>query len=118
MRIEIPMKLPSLNEYITECRRNRYAGATMKKNIEEKLALFIGRLPEYKRPVTINFIWVEQNKKRDLDNVAFAKKFILDAMVKTGRIPNDNGKYVKGFTDKFEYQEETKVIIEVNDVEQ
>lgn len=28
---EIPLKLPSLNEYIRECRRNKFAGASMKK---------------------------------------------------------------------------------------
>lgn len=30
-RIEIPLRLPSLNYYINECRKNRYAGANMKK---------------------------------------------------------------------------------------
>lgn len=30
IKIEIPMKLPSLNEYINECRRNRYSAEKMK----------------------------------------------------------------------------------------
>ena len=33
-KIEIPFRLPSLNQYINECRKNRYAGASMKKNVE------------------------------------------------------------------------------------
>ena len=33
MKIEIPMRLPSLNEYINECRRNKFSGAKMKKEV-------------------------------------------------------------------------------------
>ena len=53
MRIEIPMKLPSLNQYINECRKNRYAGASMKAEIEKDLAWYISTLPKYKKPVKI-----------------------------------------------------------------
>lgn len=41
MKLEIPYKLPSLNQYINECRKNRYAGATMKAEIERNLAWYI-----------------------------------------------------------------------------
>ena len=36
-KIEIPFRLPSLNQYINECRRNKYAGANMKKNVEKDI---------------------------------------------------------------------------------
>ena len=39
MQIEIPFRLPSLNQYINECRKNRYAGANMKKNIDKTFGL-------------------------------------------------------------------------------
>ena len=74
--IEIPFRLPSLNQYINECRKNRYAGAKMKKNIEADIGWYINKLPRYEKPIKIHFHWVEENKKRDLDNVCFAKKFI------------------------------------------
>lgn len=73
-KIEIPFRLPSLNQYINECRRNKYAGANMKKNVEKDIGWYINLLPEYKNPIKIHFIWVEENKRRDLDNVCFAKK--------------------------------------------
>ena len=68
-------------------------------------------------PVHITFVWHEPNKRRDKDNVAFAKKFILDALQKAGRLKNDNNKYVKGFTDKFVYDgtEGVEVHIELED---
>lgn len=116
-KIEIPMKLPSLNQYINECRRNKYVGARMKKQIESQLAFYINQLPKYENPIKINFLWIEGNKKRDLDNVCFAKKFILDCMVKCGRLKDDNRNCVTGFTDTFEYGKETKVILQIEEIE-
>lgn len=97
----IPIKLPGLNEYVRACRANRFEGAQMKKDNEEAIAFFIRGLPELRGPVRITFAWTEGNARRDLDNVAFAKKFILDALVKTGKLPNDDRRHVLGFTDTF-----------------
>lgn len=116
MKLEIPYKLPSLNQYINECRKNRYAGATMKAAVENDLAFYINSLPTFKNPIEIHFHWVEGNKRRDLDNVCFAKKFILDCMVKCGKLKDDNRKCVTGFTDSFEYGSETKVILDIKEV--
>lgn len=115
-KIEIPFKLPSLNQYINECRKNRFAGAKMKKDIEKDIGWYINTLPKYQKPIKIHFHWIEGNKKRDLDNVCFAKKFILDSMVKSGKLKDDNRNYVTGFTDTFEHGNETKVILEITEV--
>ena len=115
-KIEIPMRLPSLNQYIFECRKNKYAGANMKKQIEKDLAWYINKLPRYDKPIQIHFHWIEENKRRDLDNVCFAKKFILDSMVKAGKLKDDNRNCVTGFTDTFEYGKESKVILEIKEV--
>ena len=110
---EIKMKLPSLNDYTAACRGNAFAAGAMKKNIETAIAFFLRPLPRFTEPVVIRFIWVEANSKRDLDNVAFSKKFILDAMVRVGILPNDSQKWVKGFSDEFRIEKENKVIVEV-----
>ena len=115
-KVEIPLKLPSLNQYINECRKNRYAGANMKSKVEEEISWYIKSLPQYKNPIKIHFYWIEGNKRRDLDNVCFAKKFILDAMVKMGKLKDDNRNFVKGFMDSFEYGKETKVILEIEEI--
>ena len=112
-KVIIPFRLPSLNNYILECRKNKYAGANMKKKVEKDIMIFINKLPNYTNPINIHFHWVEENKRRDLDNVCFAKKFILDAMVKYGKLTDDNRKYVYAFTDSFEYSDKAKVILEV-----
>lgn len=115
-RVEIPLKLPSCNEYINACRYNKFAGAKMKKDIEDQLALYLLKVPKYNKPIKIHFHWVEGTKRRDFDNIAFAKKFILDCMVKCGKLKDDNRNCVTGFVDTFSYGKETKVILDIEEV--
>jgi len=115
--IEIPMKLPSLNEYINVCRFNKFKASKFKKNLENDIAYYLQGVPRYTKPIKIHFHWVEGNKKRDLDNVAYAKKHILDAMVKAGILKDDNRRCVVAFSDTFEYGKETKVIIDIEEVQ-
>ena len=115
-KVEINMKLPSLNEYVNVCRTNAYKASKFKKNLEEDIMMFTNRLPRFEKPVKIHFLWIEGNKRRDLDNICFAKKFILDALVKSGKLKDDNRKCVTAFTDSFEYGDETKVILEIEEV--
>ncbi len=114
---EIGAKLPSLNEYIRICRGNKYEAARYKRDIESVIGIFIRDLPRFEAPVKIHFHWVENTRRRDLDNVAFAKKFILDALVKSGKLKDDNRKCVTAFTDTFEYGKEAKVILAVEEAE-
>ena len=115
-KVTIPMKLPSCNDYINECRKNCYAGAKMKAEIEKQIGIYIKELPEFVNPVKIKFLWIEGTKRRDLDGICFAKKFILDAMVKEGKLKDDNRKCVTAFTDIFRYADKTSVILEIEEV--
>ena len=116
MKYEIAMKLPSLNDYTKWCRGNKYLAAKKKAEIESEIGVFLVEMPKWTNPIKINFTWVEGTKRRDLDNVCFAKKFILDAMVKSNKLKDDNRKCVTAFTDSFEYGKETKVILEIEEV--
>lgn len=116
IEVEVPVKLPSLNEYINVCRANRYEAAKFKRDIESEIGLFLGRLPRFENPIRIHFKWIEGTKRRDYDNIAFAKKFILDALVKKGKLKDDNRKCVMGFSDSFEHGPETKVILYIEEV--
>lgn len=116
MQYEIDMKLPSLNDYIRVCRTNSKYANKYKANIEQEIGLFLSKMPKMDKPIRIHFHWVEGNKRRDLDNICFAKKFILDSMVKHGKLTDDNRKCVTGFIDTFEYAKETKVIMTIEEV--
>ena len=117
MKYTINMKLPSLNDYIRVCRCNKFQAAKFKADIEREIGFYLLKMPKWDNPIKIHFTWIEGNKRRDLDNICFAKKFILDSMVKNGKLPDDNRKYVYAFTDSFKYGNETKVILEIEEKE-
>lgn len=97
-------KLPNLNDYTRACRTNKFAGAEMKRKSEKIISQYIDLTLNdvfFKGKVRLDFRWYEENKRRDLDNICFAKKFILDALVSNEVIETDDWRGVEGFTDKF-----------------
>lgn len=86
---EIPGTLPQLNDYIRVERANRYAAANLKKKAHEKVLEALQDPPRFTTPVHVCFKWYRPNRCTDKDNVAFAKKFILDALQIAGVIEND-----------------------------
>ena len=117
VRCQIDIKMPSLNQYVTECRRNRYAGAKFKRDAEEAVSWYLSRLPKFHNPIFIKFHWTEKTRKRDLDNVSgFGHKVILDAMVKLGKIPDDRTKFVKGFCDSYSIGKTNRVTLYIEEV--
>ena len=103
--VKIPLRLPSLNEFIAKTKinnRNWNAGNELKRMVQSQIRYFLRDVPKITEPITINFTWHEKDKKRDPDNICFAKKFILDAMQEMKIIQNDNWRFVSGgFVDKF-----------------
>jgi len=118
IRFTIPYRLPGLNEYTRENRRNKYGGNKVKQEAEEGIMWILKSVKtQIDKPVRIKFTWYEQTKRRDKDNVVFAKKFILDALQKSGVLKNDNNKYILGFQDEFVYRQGDKVVVEIWEVE-
>lgn len=115
MKFTIPFRLPGLNEYINLNRGSRYGGNKLKQDIENHICLCIrsAGLKPTGKPVTLHFTWYEETMRRDKDNVAFAKKFILDALQKAGVLPQDGNRYVSGFYDEFIYHSGQKVVVEL-----
>ena len=111
--INLPFRFPGANEYIAACRKNRFAGAKIKADYTQAVALYFRGLPPVTDPVKIRFIWHERTRRRDKDNVAFGKKFILDGMQAAGFLPNDNNRWVVGFEDCFVYDGRDGVKVEV-----
>ena len=116
-RVVIPGTLPGLNEYIDICRRNKYAANDLKRKVED----FIGRhiksqikaVFELER-ASVKFTWLVANCRRDPDNVAFAKKFILDALTKSRVLKNDGWNNIIGLTDDFGIDKENpRILVEI-----
>ena len=97
-------------------------GGKFKSDIEEVIGWSIRRalatktLHKISGAVIVKFEWHEKTKKRDADNIAFAKKFILDALVSMRVLPNDSRKYVKGFYDTIIDDKEDFVKVELVEI--
>ena len=114
--------MPSLNDYIEACRSNAQKGGKFKKEVEEVIGWFIKQaltsksLHKPSGAVMVRFEWHEKTKRRDYDNIASAKKFILDALVKCGVLVDDSRKYVKGGYDVIIEDKEDFVIVELIEI--
>ena len=103
--IVIEGRLPGLNEYINAERSSKFAASCMKKNIEQMIVFSVPKAMRgmlIKHPVHIAYKWVEPDRRRDKSNIAWAKKFIEDALVKAKVLQNDGWKQITGFSDEFE----------------
>jgi Holliday junction resolvase RusA-like endonuclease len=104
IKLVIRDTLPDLNDHIKALSANRYKGGRLKKNTDEaimwQLKCQLAGV-KIKPPVRMHYLWVEPNMKRDLDNIAFARKYIQDALVKLGALANDGWAYISGFSDEF-----------------
>lgn len=116
----IEHRLPSLNDYIDVCRFNKYQAASWKKRIDNLIALYIrSQLKglQIEKQVIIHIHFIEENMKRDVDNVYSASKYIMDALVTMKVLKNDNPKHVKDVIYSHEYAKQSKVIVELEEVE-
>lgn len=97
-------ELTDLNAYIKALNSSRFTGNNIKQvethrvAVEARLAS-IGPVQNY--PVHITYHWYSKDRRMDVDNVAFAKKFCNDGLVEAGVLENDGRKQVSGFSDKF-----------------
>lgn len=101
-KFTIDEKLPSVNEYIDKCRINKNLSNQFKRRVEDSIRIYIakakrrGELTEFNdTPCTISFVWHEVKANRDVDNIQFGQKFIIDALKTYGIIKNDGQRYVK-----------------------
>ena len=116
-RFTIQGRFPSLNDYISAERANRSFGASMKRKETKRAAEAAGGLAECSNPVVVVFKWIEPNLRRDIDNVAFAHKFVLDGLVKAGVLKGDSRKYVIGLQDEFPPPDPDNPRVEVTVIE-
>lgn len=97
-------KLPDLNQAIKLAYSFRGGFAKLKKETEYiiKYQILTQKIDKkFNGKVHISYKWYEQNKRRDKDNIAFAKKFINDALVDLGIINGDGWRDIESFSDTF-----------------
>jgi hypothetical protein len=94
--VTIKGSLATLNDHDSANRANKFVGAKLKQEMTDFVAYQVKRMKKIDEPVFITFHWFISSR-HDFDNVRFAAKYILDGLVKAGKLPNDNQKWVLGF---------------------
>lgn len=101
MKFTIPGELPSMNEIVKASKAHHMAYANMKKDYTALAQMSAGNLPEMKR-VDVVVTWYCKNKRKDPDNVAAGSKFVLDGLVKAGKIPDDGWDEIRSLCHQFD----------------
>ena len=107
-KIIIPLEnIPTLNEHDKANRGNKFGGASMKKKATNLCAAYVKKAMnegfEFKaQPTHFKFEWFVKNKRKDKDNISFAKKYIFDGMVQAGLISNDGWKQIGDWKETFQ----------------
>lgn len=102
IKLVILGELTTLNDYIDAERSNRHAGAKVKKENTEACLWQLKGSQGLQGRHRVAFTWFAENMKIDPDNIAFCKKYVLDAIVRAGILPNDGWKQIAGFSDDFQ----------------
>lgn len=118
MKIVIDGELPDLNTDIGIIRSHVMAysdhkeewtnycwGESLKKRV---------KIPDDNFPVRIAFVWYTKDLKKDCDNIAFAKKYILDGLKLAKVIPNDSRRFVSCFGGEFFKVDKKKPRVEIH----
>ena len=104
-------KFPTFNEIacaMTSSKRGHRGHAGTYGSMKKKLCTLVANktntmtVPKLK-DIDLRLEWHEKNRRRDPDNVASSVKFVLDGMVDSGVISNDNSTIVKKITHSFIY---------------
>ena len=113
-------RLKGLNELIDANRRSLKVGAKLKREEQQKVYWYIKQqLPKIhikdEDVIDIDITWYEENIKRDKDNIASGKKYILDAMQEAELIVNDNWRHIRGIKDTFVLDRKNpRIVVNIN----
>jgi hypothetical protein len=107
--------MPTMSDIISESKKHYACYSKMKKKFTNMVWAFavMSKVRKAELPIVVHIMWHEKKgSRRDPDNVAAAKKFILDGIVKAGVIPNDSHKWICKTVDMYKYNQD-KYLVEV-----
>lgn len=115
MKLVIDYMPPNWNDYINSERANKYKASKLKKD-EKELIYFLTRGKQYKGKYPVEIVLKPHYSayRQDLDN--FRYKGILDGLVYSGVLKNDNLKHIQKITIEPIFDEAEKVEIEIKEI--
>ena len=109
-------RFPTLTEYIDCERGSTIAAAAIKKKCTEQVKeqCLLQQIQPVNGKIDLLFEW-HSSTRHDPDNVAFAKKFILDGLQAAGVLENDNRKFIGTMADEIIQDDEDYVILHITE---
>ena len=120
-RFVIRGRLPGLNDMTREARGNKYESAKTKRSCTMLCgaAAKSQNIPAMTRPVVVSILWVEPNRKRDMDNIACGAKYILDGLQEAHIIANDGWKDILGIVHRYDVDATNpRVVVELQEADE
>lgn len=103
----IPERFPGMNEIIDAAshrtlRRSKAIGGKINRYANMKAAYtqlvkahaIVNKIQKAKGSVTLHYLFIEPDRRRDKSNISASMKFIEDGLVLAGIIPNDTWRYI------------------------
>jgi Holliday junction resolvase RusA-like endonuclease len=123
-RLVVPGVFIGLNQYIQveRGRAGRYRANQIKQEETDRvaweaLATGVPEQPLFTNPCHITIHWFSRDRRRDVDNIRFACKFILDGLVSSQVLPNDSQRYIASISDVFLVDRDNpRVVIRVEEI--
>lgn len=117
LKLIIPGEYPTLNEVIKASKSHYMAYANQKKDFTTLTMLNAAKLPKINFKADYIFTWYRKNKMVDPDNIQVGTKYILDGLVKAGKLKNDGWDEINSITHYFEVDKQNpRVEIEVVEI--
>jgi Holliday junction resolvase RusA-like endonuclease len=115
LNFSVYCQLPGLNDIISVARSHPLASASQKKKWTNLVARAMTGIHPLPTPVGVMFDWYERGR-RDPDNVMAGQKYIFDALVGKGVIPDDSWANVLSISHRFHTAKESRVDVTVFEV--
>lgn len=114
-KVIIDYKFKSMNDYVNECRSSYHLANKTKQEETMIAALEFAKIPVIEKyPIELVFIWHMKNKIADLDGRL--PKNIIDGLVKSKRILDDNVKYIQKIVHEYISDDKEYVEVEIKEI--
>ena len=114
-KVVIEYKFESINDYVNECRTNYHIANATKQKETTLAALAFSKIPKIEKyPIELTFKWHIKNKQSDLDGRL--PKNIIDGLVRSKRIEDDNVKYIQKITHEYISDDKDYVEVEIEEM--
>lgn len=115
MKITLNYKFDSINNYVNKCRTSYFMANATKQKETMFSALAFSKLKKIEKfPIELIFYWHIKTKTSDLDGRL--PKNIIDGLVKSQRIPDDNVKYIQKITHIYVEDKQDFVEVEIKEM--